>query len=91
VREVDPMPFFTSSDKVLADPINQGWSDTVHADIGFATTFRIRFSPISGEPSYPFDATQGPGFVWHCHILDHEDNGKTKKIYLIHLIFFLQK
>lgn len=21
-----------------------------------------------------FDATLGPGYVWHCHILDHEDN-----------------
>ena len=30
-----------------------------------------------GENQYPFDPTQligGVGYVWHCHILDHEDN-----------------
>ncbi len=30
-----------------------------------------RCSP--GEP-LPFDPTVGPGYVWHCHILDHEDD-----------------
>jgi FtsP/CotA-like multicopper oxidase with cupredoxin domain len=23
---------------------------------------------------YSFDATAEPGYVWHCHILEHEDN-----------------
>ena len=23
---------------------------------------------------YSFDATAKPGYVWHCHILEHEDN-----------------
>ena len=23
---------------------------------------------------YAFDPTAGPGYVWHCHIVDHEDN-----------------
>lgn len=27
-----------------------------------------------GTNQYPFLATDGPGYVWHCHILDHEDN-----------------
>jgi len=35
---------------------------------------RVRFAPIDGSGPYPFDATSGPGYVWHCHILDHEDN-----------------
>jgi FtsP/CotA-like multicopper oxidase with cupredoxin domain len=26
------------------------------------------------NPRSAFDATLGPGYVWHCHILDHEDN-----------------
>ena len=41
---------------------------------GEATRIRVRFSPIDGRMDYSFDATQGPGYVWHCHILDHEDN-----------------
>ena len=23
---------------------------------------------------YPFDPDGGHGYVWHCHIIDHEDN-----------------
>ena len=50
-----------------------GWKDTIQAFPGQVTIIRVRFAPIGGG-SYPFDATQGPGYVWHCHILDHEDN-----------------
>jgi len=49
------------------------------------TIIRVRFAPLdapttgAGVPApginlYPFDPTVGPGYVWHCHILDHEDN-----------------
>jgi hypothetical protein len=27
-----------------------------------------------GENRFPFDPADGPGYVWHCHIIDHEDN-----------------
>jgi hypothetical protein len=23
---------------------------------------------------FGFDPSEGPGYVWHCHIIDHEDN-----------------
>ncbi|MDH5713766.1 MAG: multicopper oxidase [Candidatus Bathyarchaeota archaeon] len=52
----------------------QGWKDTIQANTGEITVIRIRFAPIDGSPNYPFDATVEPGYVWHCHILDHEDN-----------------
>jgi len=29
--------------------------------------------PVPGKKHFPFDPTTGPGYVWHCHILDHED------------------
>jgi FtsP/CotA-like multicopper oxidase with cupredoxin domain len=29
---------------------------------------------LAGINLYPFDPTEGPGYVWHCHIIDHEDN-----------------
>ena len=50
------------------------WKDTIQMNPGEVTVIRIRFAPIDGTPSYPFDPTMGPGYVWHCHILDHEDN-----------------
>ena len=51
----------------------QGWKDTVQTNPYEATIIRVRWASQDGSP-YPFDATQGPGYVWHCHILDHEDN-----------------
>ena len=59
-----------------------GWKDTVHAHPGEVTRIRVRFAPQDTDPGdvnqgtnlYPFDPTYGPGYVWHCHILDHEDN-----------------
>ena len=62
-----------------------GWKDTIIAYPGTVTIVRIRFAPQSapttgpeapaaGDNLFPFNPTVGPGYVWHCHILDHEDN-----------------
>ena len=40
---------------------------------GQITTIRVRFAQQDGS-SFPFDATAGPSYVWHCHLLEHEDN-----------------
>jgi spore coat protein A, manganese oxidase len=61
-------------DSESPDPEEMGWKDTIIALPGYATVIRSRFSPIDGSPEYPFNVTEGPGYVWHCHILDHEDN-----------------
>ena len=52
----------------------QGWKDTLQMHPGQVTVIRVRFAPVDGSPAYSFDVTQGPGYVWHCHILEHEDN-----------------
>lgn len=57
-----------------AVPMEQGWKDTLQVHPGEVTVIRVRFAPIDGTAEYPFDATVDPGYVWHCHILDHEDN-----------------
>ncbi len=51
----------------------QGWKDTVLVYLNEVVTVRIRFASQDGT-QFSFDATQGPGYVWHCHLLDHEDN-----------------
>jgi FtsP/CotA-like multicopper oxidase with cupredoxin domain len=46
------------------------------------TRIAIRWAPqnvaaggvTAGQNRFPFDPTTPPGYVWHCHILDHEDN-----------------
>jgi FtsP/CotA-like multicopper oxidase with cupredoxin domain len=54
-------------------PYEQGWKDTIIVNSGEVVTFRVRFAQQDGS-NFPFDATAGPGYVWHCHLLEHEDN-----------------
>ena len=63
-------------------PGEEGWKDTIRSFPGEVTRLVVRWAPLdtpvrSARPGvnlYPFDPTVGPGYVWHCHILDHEDN-----------------
>lgn len=50
-----------------------GWKDTTLVYPNTITIIRSRWSSQDGS-SYSFDATEGPGYVWHCHLLEHEDN-----------------
>jgi spore coat protein A len=58
----------------------EGWKDTVITYPGQVTRFAVRYAPTDkaiDDPdlSYPFDPNaDGHGYVWHCHIIDHEDN-----------------
>ncbi len=64
-------------------PEEKVWKDTAKALPGQVMRILVRFAPTStpvqfnkslaGRNLYPFDVTQGPGYVWHCHIVDHED------------------
>ncbi len=61
-------------------PQEAGWKDTVITYPGQVTRIAVRWAPTSlatdldvNELYYPFDPSGGD-YVWHCHILDHEDN-----------------
>jgi spore coat protein A len=47
---------------VPPSPDEAGWKDTVRADPGMVTRIIIPFEGYPGR------------YVWHCHILEHEDN-----------------
>jgi spore coat protein A, manganese oxidase len=47
---------------VQPEPAEAGWKDTVRAEPGMVTRIIVRFDGYSGR------------YVWHCHILEHEDN-----------------
>ena len=59
-----------------------GWKDTVQMFPGQVTRIAVRFAPMNlpvntptAELHYPFDPSALlHGYVWHCHIVDHEDN-----------------
>ena len=63
-------------------PHERGWKDTVLAWPGEVTRIIARWAPqdvavnavTPGQNLFPFDPTYGPGYAWHCHIFDHEDN-----------------
>ena len=63
-------------------PNEQCWKDTIQADAGMVTVIRVRFAPQDGS-SYEFDPTSGPGYVWHCHILEHEDNSMMRPLIIV--------
>ena len=47
---------------IAPDPNEAGWKDTVRADPGMVTRIIVHFGPFAGR------------YVWHCHVLEHEDN-----------------
>ncbi|MGR3763031.1 multicopper oxidase family protein [Rossellomorea sp. NS-SX7] len=53
------------------DPNEQGWKDTVRANPKEITRIIVPFGPYSGL------------FVWHCHILEHEDYEMMRPYYVI--------
>ena len=65
-------------------PEESGFKDTAKAVPGSVLRLVVRWAPTSTPVSraraglnlYPFDPTlsTSPGYVWHCHIIDHEDN-----------------
>jgi FtsP/CotA-like multicopper oxidase with cupredoxin domain len=59
-----------------------GWKDTIVAPPDMVTRFIVRWTPDAGGP-FPFDVTAAPGYVWHCHILEHEDNEMMRRLQLV--------
>ncbi|HET8641751.1 MAG TPA: multicopper oxidase domain-containing protein [Pseudonocardiaceae bacterium] len=74
----DVTPFLRSVPKP-PDANEAGWKDTVTMYPGQVTRIVVRYAPTDtpagARAAYPFDPDAGGhGFVWHCHIVDHEDN-----------------
>jgi FtsP/CotA-like multicopper oxidase with cupredoxin domain len=85
----DVTPFLTG-DVMPPNPNEAGWKDTVLVPPGMVTRFVVRWaptdlpvmsssSPILRYAFLPNDIIPGTDgaifdYVWHCHIIDHEDN-----------------
>lgn len=73
-----------------AGPEEWGWKDNVIVNPGEVTTFITRLAPtdrpVNAAPAqllYPFDPSEGPGYVWHCHIVDHEDMSMMRPLPIV--------
>ena len=81
-RWTPPADAFVTGPLQPADPTEAGWKDTVRLDGNTITRIIVRF-PNAAELQFDPDATfPAPtvgmgtlqGYVWHCHVLDHEDH-----------------
>ena len=70
--------------KPVPAPANErGWKDTFQMHPGEVTRILVRFAPQDDSPAFDFDATAEPGYVWHCHILEHEENDMMRPYHLV--------
>jgi FtsP/CotA-like multicopper oxidase with cupredoxin domain len=73
---------FLAGPPIPPNPNEAGWKDTAKVFPGFVNRYAIRWAPQAtaiggvapGQNLFAFDPTVGPGYLLHCHILDHEDN-----------------
>ncbi len=72
---------------IPADPNERGWKDVIKAIPGQVMTYMVRFAPTQLPnwwpkllSAYEFDPGAGPGYVWHCHIVEHEDNDMMRPL-----------
>jgi len=75
---------------IPARPEERGWKDNVLVMPGEVTTFVVRIAPTdkpinapAADLIYSFDPSLGPGYVWHCHIIDHEDMSMMRPLMIL--------
>lgn len=89
--KVVPIEPYLIGDPILPKENELGWKDTIITNPGQVTRIRVRYAPQDvqeglsepGENCYSFDPTSGAGYVWHCHLLDHEDNEMMRPLKII--------
>jgi spore coat protein A len=65
------------------DPNEMGWKETVRMNPGEVTTVKMQFNlptlpPSMGDPLS--SRTGGHEYVWHCHILEHEEHDMMRPL-----------
>ena len=69
--QLDPRPYRTTPIKAPSAD-EEAFMDVISAPINQVTIARVHMNGRDGQP-FPFKA-EGSRYVWHCHILEHEDN-----------------
>ena len=67
-----PADAYTYGAQKPPDANEAGWKDTVRANPGEITRILVPFG--GGVAGAPFGRSFTGEYVWHCHILEHEDN-----------------
>ena len=81
--EGDPNQWSYTGSPTPPDANEQGWKDTVRMNPGEVATIIMQFNlpklpPSMGNPLSP--RTGGHEYVWHCHILEHEEHDMMRPL-----------
>jgi spore coat protein A len=90
---VDPTPFLIGS-PIPPEPYETGWKDTIMARPGEVMRLVTRWAPQEtptggvnpGQNQFPIVAvspTTDAWYLFHCHVLGHEDNDMMRKMPLV--------
>lgn len=88
---------FLQGGVIAPEPYETGWKDTIQAPAGFVTRILVRWAPQNvaaggvtpGQNLFPVDPTSfpdpiaGPGYVWHCHLVGHEDHDMMRQLVVV--------
>jgi len=92
---VDPTPFLIGA-PIPVPPYETGWKDTARANRGERLRLVTRWAPQEtatggvspGQNQYPIqpvDPNTNAWYLWHCHVLGHEDNDMMRKMPMVGL------
>jgi FtsP/CotA-like multicopper oxidase with cupredoxin domain len=72
---LDPAPFYAGP-PAAPEANERGWKDTVRTNPGQVTRIRMRWT-------LPTGVTAPQRYVFHCHILEHEDNSMMRPLEVV--------
>jgi spore coat protein A, manganese oxidase len=83
VSNYNGTPMYTGPARA-PEPKETGWKDTVRMNPGEVTTVVMQFN----LPTVPFNVpvsprTGGNEYVWHCHILEHEEHDMMRPLVVL--------
>lgn len=89
-KVIDPNTYLIGN-PIFAHENEKGWKDTVVCYPDQVTRIMVPMFPSNIDPSlafpgknlFPFDPSQSPGYVWHCHMLEHEDNEMMRPMHIL--------
>ncbi len=94
---VVPYASYLQGSVIPPAPYETGWKDTIQAPSGMVTRIMVRWAPQNvaaggvspGQNLFPVDPTSfpdpiaGPGYVWHCHLVGHEDHDMMRQLVVV--------
>jgi spore coat protein A len=83
----DPSSFTYTGLPMPPDPNEVGWKETVRMNPGEVTTVIMQFNlpnlPTAAMRNAVSPRTGGKEYVWHCHILEHEEHDMMRPLVVV--------